>query len=163
MRCKKKPLLDSKSRRQTSMTRGYRSWFQDLINIWTMPANMLKNKVMYRQLIHSVTFVNSECCTCLRPLYIYSPDTPRLRFVVRDSSFPCKITFSPLGTTQRVEPRGSWVKVKKCLFRSGQTKRVPGNLDSQISRQSSHEGVSALRTGRLYPQELFLVLIYVRG
>ena len=36
------------------MTRGYRSWFQDLINVWTMPATMLKNKVMYRQLIHSV-------------------------------------------------------------------------------------------------------------
>jgi hypothetical protein len=45
-------------RRQTSMTRGYRSWFQDVINVWTMPATMLKNKVMYRQLIHSVVFVN---------------------------------------------------------------------------------------------------------
>jgi hypothetical protein len=33
-------------RRQTSMTRGYRSWFQDLVNVWTMPATMLKNKVM---------------------------------------------------------------------------------------------------------------------
>ena len=28
-----------------------------LINIWTMPATMLKNKVMYRQFIHSVVFV----------------------------------------------------------------------------------------------------------
>jgi hypothetical protein len=34
------------------MTRGHRSWFQDLINVWTMPANMLKNKVKYRQFIH---------------------------------------------------------------------------------------------------------------
>ena len=48
----------SKGRRQTSMTRGYRSWFQDLINVWTVLANVLKNKVMYRQFIHSVTFVN---------------------------------------------------------------------------------------------------------
>jgi len=40
------------------MTRGYRSWFQDLINVWAMLATMLKNKVMYRQFIHSVTFVN---------------------------------------------------------------------------------------------------------
>ena len=29
-----------------------------LINVWTMPATMLKNKVMYRQFIHSVAFVN---------------------------------------------------------------------------------------------------------
>jgi hypothetical protein len=31
---------------------------QDLINVWTMPATMLKNKVMYRQFIHSVAFVD---------------------------------------------------------------------------------------------------------
>jgi hypothetical protein len=37
---------------------GYRSWFQDFINVWTMPATVLKNKVMYRQFIHSVAFVN---------------------------------------------------------------------------------------------------------
>jgi len=36
----------------------YRSWFQDLINVWTMPATMLKNKVMYRQFIQSDAFVN---------------------------------------------------------------------------------------------------------
>ena len=40
------------------MTRGYRSWFQDLIYVWIMPATVLKNKVMYRQFIHSVGFVN---------------------------------------------------------------------------------------------------------
>jgi hypothetical protein len=32
------------------MTRGYRSWFEDLINVWAMPATMLKNKVMYGKL-----------------------------------------------------------------------------------------------------------------
>ena len=58
MRCKKKSWRGSKGWRQTSMTRGYRSWFQDLINVWTMPATMLKNEVMYRQLIDSVAFVN---------------------------------------------------------------------------------------------------------
>jgi len=40
------------------MTRGYKSWFQDLINVWTMLVTMLKNKVMYRKFIHSVAFVN---------------------------------------------------------------------------------------------------------
>ena len=58
MRCKKKSRHGSKRWQQTSMIRGYRSWFQDLINVWTMPATMLKNKVMYRQFIHSVAFVN---------------------------------------------------------------------------------------------------------
>ena len=48
----------SKGWRQTSMTRRYRSWLQDFMNVWTMPATMLKNKVMCRQFIHSVTFVN---------------------------------------------------------------------------------------------------------
>ena len=33
---------------------------------------------MYRQFIDSVAFVNYKCCTCLRPLYLYFPDTPRL-------------------------------------------------------------------------------------
>jgi len=47
-----------KGRRQTSNTRGYRSWFQDLINVWTMPATVLKDKVMYRKFIDSVAFVN---------------------------------------------------------------------------------------------------------
>jgi hypothetical protein len=37
---------------------GYRSWFRDLINVWTMPATVLKNKAMYRQFIHCVAFVN---------------------------------------------------------------------------------------------------------
>jgi hypothetical protein len=42
------------------MTRfkGQAADFYDLSNIWTVPATMLKNKVMYRQFIHSVTFVN---------------------------------------------------------------------------------------------------------
>jgi len=76
MRCKKKSWRGSKSRWQTSMTREYRNWFQDSINVWTMPATMLKNKVMYRQFIDSVAFVNYKCCTCLRPLYLYCPDRP---------------------------------------------------------------------------------------
>jgi hypothetical protein len=30
----------------TSVTQGYRRWFQDLINVWTVSATVLKNKVM---------------------------------------------------------------------------------------------------------------------
>jgi len=40
------------------MTWGYRRWFQDLINVWTVPATVLKNKVMYRQFIHCVKIKN---------------------------------------------------------------------------------------------------------
>ena len=43
--------LTRQGRLQTSMTREYRSWFQDLINVWTLLATVLKNKVMYRQLV----------------------------------------------------------------------------------------------------------------
>jgi hypothetical protein len=76
MRCKKESWSSSKYRRQNSMTRGYRRWFQHLINVWAIPSNMLKNRVMYRQFIHSVAFINYNCCKCLRPLYLYFPDTP---------------------------------------------------------------------------------------
>jgi len=43
------------------MSRGYRSRFQDFINVWTMPANMLKNKV-----------IHSHCRFCkLRMMYMF--------------------------------------------------------------------------------------------
>ena len=46
------------------------------------------------------------------------------------------------------------IKVRQPHYSPGQTLRVPGGSDSQISRQSAHViRLSALPTGRLYPPE----------
>ena len=56
-------------------------------------------------------------------------------------------------------------KVKQSRYRPGVTQTVPGSYVSQISWQRHRIVVrfSDLRTGRLYPQEMLLVLISVRG
>jgi hypothetical protein len=56
-------------------------------------------------------------------------------------------------------------KVNQSRYRPRVTQSVPGSWGSQISWQRHWEVVrlSALRTGRFYPKEIFLVLIYVIG
>jgi hypothetical protein len=58
-----------------------------------------------------------------------------------------------------------YIKVKHSRYRPRLTQRVPGSWGSQISWQRLRMvlRLSAIRTGRLYPQEMLLVLICVRG
>jgi len=57
------------------------------------------------------------------------------------------------------------VKVKQSHYRAGQAQRVLRKLRFPDFVTTAQDGgrLSALRTGRLYPQEKLLVLISVRG
>ena len=54
------------------------SWFQDLINVWTMPATMLKNSYVHA--------IHSQCRFCkLKMLYSLCIFTFRTRLVLTDT------------------------------------------------------------------------------
>jgi hypothetical protein len=69
-------------------------------------------------------------------------------------------------SSQRLEQaHDTKVKVKQCHYGPGQALRVPGSEAPRFrdNRHMKAVRLSALRTGRLYFKEIFLVLISVRG
>jgi hypothetical protein len=79
--------------------------------------------------------------------------------VPRSCTIPSKTVALYILVLMFLDNKGK--KVMSSRYRPGVAQRVPGGLGSQIFMTLVR--LSASRIGRLYPQEMFLVLIFIRG
>jgi len=122
--------------------------------------------VMWKSLIQSITKSDSKCGK-YEQKYIYDPTLGTALTAQNSMKFPTshwhhvKILYTKFHPNQ---PINKVSKGKGSCNRPGVAQRVPGILSSQIFMTfGKMVRSSASRTGRLYPQEMFLVLLFTRG
>ena len=86
-----------------------------------------------------------------------------LNHQTRNVSFISFLTKDPCTASSRCSTSFPTIKVKQSHYRPGQACNGIEAPRFQDNRHKKVARLSALRTGRLYPQELFLVLISVTG
>jgi hypothetical protein len=139
------------------------------VNGCTRVGHTMRVGCIYVGLITCNSKENSSRLIVLLSLYsatYVSPPTEVIVLFWNELFPPCWHMFvSCVNSRHRLAIIYKYVKVKSSRCRPGVAQRVPGSRlpDFHDIRHMKVVRSSASRTGRLYPQEMFLVLIFTRG